>query len=90
MRPTAPPRRCLLFVAIAVPLAALGGFMVSGRAVALSIENPQMLAKVKELTSWPNATDGDILAWLPDHGAARLCRPAAAGRAASWPGATTR
>ena len=53
----------LLFVAIAVPLAALGGFMVSGRAVALSIENPQMLAKVKELTNWPNATDGAILAW---------------------------
>ena len=53
----------LLFVAIAVPLAALGGFMVSGRAVALSIENPQMLAKVKELTHWPNATDGAILAW---------------------------
>ena len=22
-----------------------------------------MLAKVKELTSWPNATDGAILAW---------------------------
>jgi hypothetical protein len=53
----------LLFVAIAVPLAALGGFMVSGRAVALSIENPQMLAKVKELTNWPNASDGAILAW---------------------------
>jgi|SoiMethySBSTD1v2_1073268.scaffolds.fasta_scaffold29390_2 adenylate cyclase len=53
----------LLFIAIAVPLAALGGFMVSGRAVALSIENPQMMAKVKELTNWPNATDGAILAW---------------------------
>ena len=64
----------LLFVAIAVPLAALGGFMVSGRAVALSIENPQMLAKVKELTNWPNATDGAILAWYRHLGAARLCR----------------
>ena len=49
-----PPYRAaapvLLFIAIAVPLAALGGFMVSGRAVAASIENPQMFAKVKELT----------------------------------------
>ena len=70
----------LLFVAIAVPLAALGGFMVSGRAVALSIENPQMLAKVKELTNWPNATDGAILAWYRTSGAARLCRRPAAGR----------
>lgn len=53
----------LLFMAIAVPLAALGGFMVSGRAVAQSIENPEMLARVKELTNWPNATDAAILAW---------------------------
>lgn len=52
----------LLFIAIAVPLAALGGFMVSGRAVAQSLENPQMLARVKELTNWPNATDGAVLA----------------------------
>ena len=69
----------LLFVAIAVPLAALGGFMVSGRAVALSIENPQMMAKVKELTNWPNATDGAILAWYRTC-AARLCRRPAADR----------
>jgi adenylate cyclase len=52
----------LLFIAIAVPLAALGGFMVSGRAVAQSIENAQMFARVKELTNWPNAGDGAILA----------------------------
>jgi adenylate cyclase len=61
-----PPYRAaqpvLLFVAIALPLASLGGFMVSGRAVALLIENPQMLTKVKELTSWPNAADNDALA----------------------------
>jgi adenylate cyclase len=53
----------LLFMAIAVPLAALGGFMVSGRAVAQSIENPQMFARVKELTNWPNAGDAAMLAW---------------------------
>jgi adenylate cyclase len=52
----------LLFVALAIPLAALGGFMVSGRAVAALIENPEMLARVKELTRWPNAADGDALA----------------------------
>lgn len=52
----------LLFVAIAVPLAALGGFMVSGRAVAQLIEDPQMLAQVKQLTNWPNAADNDALA----------------------------
>ncbi len=52
----------LLFIAISVPLAALGGFMVSGRAVALSIQNPQMFARVKELTHWPIAADGDTLA----------------------------
>jgi adenylate cyclase len=52
----------LLFVAIAVPLAALGGFMVSGRAVALLIENPQMFSRVKELTSWPNASSAEALA----------------------------
>jgi adenylate cyclase len=62
-----PPYRAaqpvLLFLAIAVPLAAIGGFMVSGRSVALSIENPQMLARVKELTNWPNATDNAVMAW---------------------------
>jgi adenylate cyclase len=53
----------LLFLAISVPLAALGGFMVSGRAVAQSIQDPAMLAKVKELTNWPNAADNDLLAY---------------------------
>jgi adenylate cyclase len=52
----------LLFLAIAVPLAALGGFMVSGRSVALLIENPQMFARVKELTHWPSAADNATLA----------------------------
>ena len=51
----------LLFIAIVVPLAALGGFMVSGRAVAQLIEDPKMLAQVKQLTSWPNAADNDAL-----------------------------
>jgi adenylate cyclase len=62
-----PPYRAaqpvLLFIAIAIPLAALGGFMVSGRAVAQLIENKEMFARVKELTHWPNATNADLLAW---------------------------
>jgi adenylate cyclase len=52
----------LLFVAIALPLAALGGFMVSGRAVAQLIEDPKALAQVKQLTAWPDAAASDALA----------------------------
>ncbi len=52
----------LLFVAIALPLAALGGFMVSGRAVAQLIEDPKALADVKQLTAWPDAVASDALA----------------------------
>ncbi len=54
----------LLFLAIVIPLAALAGFMVSGRAVAQLIEDPAMLARVKALTHWPNAADGETLANL--------------------------
>jgi adenylate cyclase len=52
----------LLFVSIAVPFAALGGFMVSGRAVAQSIGNPELFARVKELTHWPGPADAAALA----------------------------
>lgn len=52
----------LLFVAIALPLAALGGFMVSGRAVAQLIEDPTALAQVKQLTAWPDAAASEALA----------------------------
>ncbi len=45
----------LLFIAIAIPLAALAGFMVSGRNVASLVEAPEMMAKVKDLTHWPDA-----------------------------------
>jgi adenylate cyclase len=51
----------VLFLAIAVPLSSLGGLMVPGRAVALLIENPQMLARVKDATSWPSVTNGEAL-----------------------------
>jgi adenylate cyclase len=52
----------LLFVAIALPLAALGGFMVSGRAVAQLIEDPKAFAQVKQLTAWPDAAASEALA----------------------------
>jgi len=52
----------LLFLAIAIPLASLGGFMVSGRSVALLIESPDRMAHVKQLTNWPNAAQNDMLA----------------------------
>ncbi len=60
----------LVLVAIVVPLAALGGFMTSGRAVAQLIEDPAMLAKVKELTAWPNEVANNRLGEL--RGYARL------------------
>ncbi|MGE0700153.1 MAG: adenylate/guanylate cyclase domain-containing protein [Hyphomicrobiaceae bacterium] len=52
----------LLFLAITIPLAALAGFMVSGRAVAALIENKEAFDRVKELTRWPDATNNDLLA----------------------------
>src|SRR5256714_12071152 len=74
-----PPYRAaqpvLLFIAIAVPLAALGGFMVSGRTVATSIEDARTFAKVKELTHWPNAADGaslELYRWIVRFGFAGL------------------
>ena len=65
----------LLFAAIALPLAALGGFMVSGRTVASSIEDARTLAKVKELTHWPNAADGaslELYRWIVRFGFAGI------------------
>lgn len=44
----------LVFLAAAVPVAALGGFMVSGRAVAALIQDPEMLSRLKAATGWPD------------------------------------
>ena len=52
----------LLFLAITIPLAALAGFMVSGRAVAALIEDPESLQRVKEVTRWPSAEANELLA----------------------------
>ncbi len=51
----------LLFLAITIPLASLAGFMVSGRAVAALIENPEAFQRVRELTRWPNAEANELL-----------------------------
>lgn len=89
-----PPYRAaqpaLLFLAFAVPLAALGGFMVSGRAVSSSIEDPRIFDKVKELTNWPNAAVSASLEhyrWMVRFGFAGLLGLVAlcvAGRYVLW------
>ena len=52
----------LLFLAIAVPLAALAGFMVSGRAVANLITNADAFQSVKDLTRWPAPPAAAVIA----------------------------
>ncbi len=53
----------LLFLAVSIPLASLAGFMISGRAVSALIENPTNFDRVKQITRWPDAAAGDLLAW---------------------------
>ena len=67
LRLYAPYRRLmplLLAIAIFIPLAALGGFMVAGRGTAAAIEVPVVLDNLKKITHWPSGADGDALAWL--------------------------
>ena len=45
----------LLLLAIALPLAALAGFAVSGRAVAGLISDPAIADACKAVTHWPDA-----------------------------------
>jgi adenylate cyclase len=54
----------LLAIAIVIPLAALGGFMVAGSSVASVIEVPALLSMLKTKTIWPSTADGQTLAWL--------------------------
>jgi adenylate cyclase len=53
----------LLLVAVAVPLAALAGFVVSGRAVAGLISDPAIAARVRDITHWPDPFSEERLAW---------------------------
>lgn len=52
----------LLFVAILIPIAALGGFMVGGRAVAQMIADPKTFDEVKQLSHWPTPENADRIA----------------------------
>jgi len=48
-------------LAVAVPMAALIGFVVSGRAVAALLADPGMADRMHQVTHWPSAVDD---AWL--------------------------
>jgi len=54
-------RPLLIAVAIAVPVSALAGFVVSGRAVAAMISDPSLADQVHRLTHWPSSFDDDKL-----------------------------
>ena len=57
----------LLVAAIAVPLMALGGFAVAGRATSDIMSDPEALAALKTRSNWPNAANGAMLvAWRDD------------------------
>jgi adenylate cyclase len=53
----------LLLVAIAVPVAALSGFVVSGRAVANLLSDQAMAERMRALTHWPNSFNDDALTY---------------------------
>jgi adenylate cyclase len=77
----------LLFVAIALPICALLGFMVSGRQVASSIENAQTFAEVKTVTHWPNAAASEgleLYRWIVRFGFAGVLMFVAAWMGARW------
>lgn len=52
----------LRFFAIAIPLAALGGFMMQGRFVQAMLANPETASHIRQITNWPNAADNVALA----------------------------
>lgn len=54
----------LLALAIFVPVAALSGFMVAGRAVNAVAQDPATLASIKAMANWPSDRDADNLYWL--------------------------
>ena len=51
----------LLLLAIAIPVTALAGFVVSGRAVANLISDQTMAVRMRALTHWPNSFNEDSL-----------------------------
>jgi adenylate cyclase len=67
LRLYAPYRRVLpllIALAIIIPLAALGGFIVAGANVAAAIEVPSVFDNLKILTRWPGEASATTLGWL--------------------------
>lgn len=54
----------LLALAVAVPVLALAGFAVAGRATGEIMSDPQAFDALKARSHWPSAEDSAILAWL--------------------------
>lgn len=52
----------LLAVAVLIPVTALAGFMVAGRAANDAVADPDVLNAIKQVTHWPAPADGDSLA----------------------------
>ena len=77
----------LLSIAIALPICALLGFMVSGQQVASSIENARTFAEVKKLTHWPNAAASEgleLYRWIVRFGFAGVLVLVALCMGARW------
>jgi ferredoxin len=53
-------------IAIAVPLLALAGFVVAGRATGDIMSDPEAFAALKARSHWPSEVDSATLAWLRD------------------------
>jgi adenylate cyclase len=67
LRLYAPYRRLgplLLGLAIIIPAAALGGFMVAGRAANAIAADPRILTSIKSMTNWPSDAHADQLAGM--------------------------
>lgn len=54
----------LLIVALALPILALAGFAVGGRAAGDIMTDAEAFAALKARSNWPDAQESDILAWL--------------------------
>ena len=68
----------LLALAIVIPLAALGGFIVAGSSVASAIEVPRVFDNLKNLTHWPGEA-------ATRHARVAAGRWRASSSAACWP-----
>lgn len=54
----------LLAIGVALPMAALAGFMVTGRGANVAITDPVVLENLKGLSRWPDAADNAALAYI--------------------------